>query len=43
MFKDSSVGTTHAVCNQKLSDYGSNAKCCGCFPHEDCELKEKSI
>lgn len=29
---------THFVCDKKLKEEGGNAKCCGCFPHEGCDL-----
>lgn len=38
MFKDTQNGTTHVVCNNRLTKEGGKAKCCECEPHDDCNL-----
>jgi hypothetical protein len=32
---------THFACNKRIKEEGGKAKCCFCFPHNNCEFEIK--
>ena len=37
------IVNTHYACREQLQKFGGKTPCCGCFPHEGCDITTNNL